>query len=101
MIGCLIGAVAGVFVNVVVPWWLGYKALSPFWLLLLAVVVYPTLGKNVVTYNIIWSGFRGGRPIRALTFGLIVPLLLIAAIDLLPYLLGRWMAHWGWLARLL
>lgn len=60
MLGCAVGALLAVLVNVVAPWWIGFKGWSPLWLLLLAVFVFPTLGKNVTTYNLVRSSFRSG-----------------------------------------
>jgi hypothetical protein len=97
MVGCMIGALVGVLLNLGIPWWLGFKGHSPLWLLLLAMIVFSTLGKNVTTYNIIRAGFTSGRPLRSLFYGLLLPLIFCVLVDLVPYFAGVWMAHWPWL----
>ena len=93
MIGCLIGALLAITLNVLVPGWLGYKGYSPLWLLLLAVVVFPTLGRTNQTINSLWAAGRQRRMIRGIYFFLVLPIILCAAVDLIPYIAGRVIAR--------
>ena len=88
----IIKTLLGLAIGIGLPWWLGNNHAAIIWLLLPGLITVIFGPRAVLNYNLILTEARLGRPIRAVTYALILPAVMMAVFMLVPYFIGRWMS---------